>query len=66
MWLRQLSYETVDGKLEQDTVDGRIILGHSRHDNCIRTEWLRQLSYDTVDGTFTLGHSRQVSYIMTQ
>ena len=54
------------GKLQLDTVDGRIILGHSRQDNCIRTQWLRQLRYDTVNETVTLGHSRQVTYIMTQ
>ena len=53
------------GKLQLDTVDGRIILGHSRQDNCIRTQWLRQISYDTVDETFML-HNRQLIYIMTQ
>ena len=35
---------------------------HIRWDNCIRTQWLRQLSYDTVDGKITVGHNRQVSY----
>ena len=53
-------------QLQQDTIDGRIILGHSKWDNCIKTEQLRQLRYDRVDGTVTIGHSRQVSYVMTQ
>ena len=26
----------------------------------------RELHYDTVDGTVSFGHSRQVSYVMTQ
>ena len=53
------------GKLQLDTVDGRIILGHSRQDNCIRTQWLRQLRYDTVDGKVTRGHSRWENCIRT-
>ena len=54
------------GKLQYDTVDRRIILRHSRQDNCIRTQWLRQLCYDTVDGKVTIRHSRQENYIRTQ
>ena len=45
-------------KLQLDTVHGRIILGHSREDNFIRTQWLKQFRYDTVDGKVTIGHNR--------
>ena len=48
MWLQDTKW------LQQDTVDWRIMLQHIRWDNCIRIQWLRQLSYDTVDGKITL------------
>ena len=32
----------------------------------MKTQQTSELHYDTVDWTVTLGHSRQVSYIMTQ
>ena len=54
------------GKLQYDTVDRRIILGHSRQDNCIRTQWLRQLHYDTVDMAVALGHSICENYMRAQ
>ena len=53
------------GELYQVTEYRTIAIGHSRWDNCIRTQSLRQLRYDTVAEIARLGHSRQVSYIMT-